>query len=85
MMTGQVSDSPQKPAAAVERTNIRGLVLFYASCAAVSIGAGMAAMGFLLFTDEFFTALSMFLKIVGCLLCGSGAIGAFVFLAHARK
>lgn len=84
MMTHDVSH-PGDPNAAAERTRIRGLVLFYASCAAVSLGAGMAAMGFLLFTDEFFTELSWFLKIVGSLLCVVGIVGAFVFLARARR
>ena len=68
-----------------ETTNLRGIILFYASCAGVSAGAGMAAMGFLLFTDEFYAGVSMFLKIAGVILCVGGIVGAFVFLGAARK
>jgi hypothetical protein len=61
--------------------------MFYASCAAVSIGAGMAAMGFLLFTDDYYVehGLTMFLRVAGLILCVLGIVGAFLFLGKARK
>ena len=68
-----------------ETTSLRGIILFYASCAAVSAGAAMAAMGFLLFTDEFYAGLSLFLKIAGVILCVGGVVGAFVSLGASRK
>ena len=71
----------------LEATSIPGLIMFYASCAAVSIGAGMASMGFLLFTDKFYVeaGLTMFLRVTGVVLCVLGVIGAFVFLGKARR
>ncbi len=71
----------------LEATRIPGLVMFYASCAAVSLGAGMAAMGFLLFTDKFYVeaGLTVFLRVVGLILVVLGITGAFVFLGRARS
>ncbi len=71
----------------LEATRLPGLVMFYASCAAVSLGAGMAAMGFLLFTDKFYVeaGLTMFLRVVGLILVVLGIIGAFFFLGRARS
>ena len=71
----------------LEATSLPGLVMFYASCAAVSLGAGMAAMGFLLFTDTFYvdSGLTMFLRVAGVILVVLGVVGAFVFLGKARK
>ncbi len=71
----------------LETTDIPGLVMFYASCAAVALGAGMAAMGFLLFTDDFYVerGLTMFLRVAGLFLAVLGIVGAFVFLGKARK
>lgn len=71
----------------LEATNIPGLVMFYASCAAVSLGAGLAAMGFLLFTDKFYVdaGLTVFLRVTGVILVVLGIVGAFVFLGRARR
>lgn len=71
----------------LEATRLPGLVMFYASCAAVSLGAGMAAMGFLLFTDKFYVeaGLTVFLRVAGLILVVLGIIGAFVFLGRARS
>ena len=71
----------------LEATRLPGLLMFYASCAAVSLGAGMAAMGFLLFTDKFYVeaGLTMFLRVVGLILVVLGITGAFVFLGRARS
>ena len=61
--------------------------MFYASCAAVSVGAAMAAMGFLLFTDDYYVerGLTMFLRVAGLILVVLGVVGAFVFLGKARR
>ena len=71
----------------LEGTRIPGLIMFYASCAAVSLGAGLAAMGFLLFTDKFYVeaGLTMFLRVTGVILMVAGVVGAFVFLGRARR
>ena len=85
--TSETSESLPRTRHKLEATNIPGLVMFYASCAAVSLGAGMAAMGFLLFTDKFYVeaGLTMFLRITGLILVVLGVAGAFVFLGKARK
>lgn len=90
--TTKVSGTPAsqplpRTAHRLEGTRIPGLILFYASCAAVSLGAGLAAMGFLLFTDKFYVeaGLTMFLRVAGVFLMVVGVVGAFVFLGRARR
>lgn len=83
----RTSGPPPRTRYQLEATNIPGLVMFYASCAAVSLGAGLAAMGFLLFTDKFYveSGLTMFLRVTGLVLVVGGTVGAYAFLGKARK
>jgi hypothetical protein len=83
----QAAESPPRTNHKLEGTRIPGLIMFYASCAAVSLGAGLAAMGFLLFTDKFYveSGLTMFLRVTGVILVVVGVVGAFVFLGRARR
>jgi len=85
--TPQTSGPLPRTGHQLEATNIPGLVMFYASCAAVSLGAGLAAMGFLLFTDKFYVdaGLTMFLRVAGVILVVLGVVGAYVFLGKARQ
>jgi len=86
-MSGQVPEPLPRTRHRLEATSIPGVVMFYASCAAVSLGAGLAAMGFLLFTDKFYveSGLTLFLRVAGVVLVVLGVAGAFRFLAKARK
>lgn len=61
------------------------LLGFYASCAAVSVGAGMFFFACFVLTREGFGALPTGMKIVGAILVAGGVPGAFLCLGRARR
>lgn len=59
-----------------------GLIGFYISCAAVGIGAGMAAIVLIVFGDAPFAGA---VAVLGGALTVAGALGAWLFLRAARR
>lgn len=59
-----------------------GLIGFYLSCTAVSLGAAIAAVGGFLFAGR---PMATTLITIGVVMCVAGAIGALNFLRAARK
>ena len=59
-----------------------GLIGFYLSCTAVSLGAAIAAVGGFLFAGQ---PLATTLITIGVVMCLAGAVGALRFLKAARK
>ncbi|MBL8728754.1 MAG: hypothetical protein JNM25_10015 [Planctomycetes bacterium] len=75
----QPTPQPIPPRPQVEHTHWSfALVAFYLSCAATTLGAGVAASGFLFFE-------SIGWLVFGCVLSLAGIVGCFVSLTAARK
>ncbi len=63
-----MSEAPRKPT--VERTTLSvGLIGFYAGCAAVSLGAAIAASGWIVFSHQGMAALGLFMVVGGAIAC----------------